>query len=640
MSELIMLIAVVLPILAGISVWILPFKSRRAMLVYLETGVILTSLLVLWLLLHQPQNAITVFRFTGNLSVTFRMDGLGAFYAALVAFLWPLAMLYSFEYMKHEHGNEKSFFMFYVITYGITLGVALAENILTMYFFFEMLSLVTVPLVMHTRTREAVKASRIYLYNMLGGAAFAFIGMIFILTYGTSSSFVAGGVLDLEKIGGRSNLMLVIYVLCFCGFSVKTAIWPFSGWLPKAGVAPTPVTALLHAVAVVNTGAFAAMRVTYYSFGTDAVKGTWAQAVVMILVIITIVYGCSRALKETHLKRRLAWSTVSNLSYMLFGVVLMLVASHITPAFMRSISLPFLIFTWVLLAMVLLVGVGGDEVGATRWLDLGFVQFQPSELVKIAEILIFATMICTYKDKMRTFKYGVLPFGIVIGVTVLLLYLEPHLSASVIVIALGAIMMWAGGTRWQYFAVGGGLVGAVGYFVVTKMAYASARITAWLDPWSDPLDSGLQTIQSLYAIGSGGLLGLGLGQGRQKYMYLPEEHNDFIFSIVCEELGFVGAMLILVLFALLIIRGYWLAVHARDRFGALVITGITSLLAIQVILNVAVVTNLVPCTGISLPFFSYGGTALLLQLAEMGIVLSISREIPLRKSKSDDGREK
>ncbi len=323
MSELIMLIAVVLPILAGISVWILPFKSRRAMLVYLEAGVILTSLLVLWLLLHQPQNAITVFRFTGNLSVTFRMDGLGAFYAALVAFLWPLAMLYSFEYMKHEHGNEKSFFMFYVITYGITLGVALAENILTMYFFFEMLSLVTVPLVMHTRTREAVKASRIYLYNMLGGAAFAFIGMIFILTYGTSSSFVAGGVLDLERIGGRSNLMLVIYVLCFCGFSVKTAIWPFSGWLPKAGVAPTPVTALLHAVAVVNTGAFAAMRVTYYSFGTDAVKGTWAQAVVMILVIITIVYGCSRALKETHLKRRLAWSTVSNLSYMLFGVVLM-----------------------------------------------------------------------------------------------------------------------------------------------------------------------------------------------------------------------------------------------------------------------------------------------------------------------------
>ncbi|MDE6925623.1 MAG: proton-conducting membrane transporter, partial [Acetatifactor sp.] len=157
----------------------------------------------------------------------------------------------------------------------------------------------------------------------LGGAAFAFIGIIFILTYGTTSSFVMGGVLDSVKIGDKTNLLLLIYVLCFCGFSVKTAMFPFSAWLPRAGVAPTPVTALLHAVAVVNTGAFATMRVTYFSFGTDLLRGTWAQDVVMILVIITIVYGCSRALKETHIKRRLAWSTVSNLSYILFGVVIM-----------------------------------------------------------------------------------------------------------------------------------------------------------------------------------------------------------------------------------------------------------------------------------------------------------------------------
>lgn len=323
MRDIIMLIVVILPILVGISIWILPLRSRRAMLIYMEAGVVLTSLLVLWLLLHQPQDTVTVFRFTGNLSVTFRLDGLGSVFAGLAAFLWPFAMLYSFEYMKHEKRSEKSFFMFYVMTYGITLGVALAENILTMYFFFEMLSLVTLPLVMFTMTREAVRASRVYLYNMLGGAAFAFIGMIFILTYGSTSSFVMGGVLDVEGMGGRSNLMLVVYVLCFCGFSVKTAMWPFSNWLPKAGVAPTPVTALLHAVAVVNTGAFAVMRVTYYSFGTRAVKGTWAQTVVMILVIITIIYGCSRALKETHIKRRLAWSTVSNLSYILFGAALM-----------------------------------------------------------------------------------------------------------------------------------------------------------------------------------------------------------------------------------------------------------------------------------------------------------------------------
>ena len=216
---------------------------------------------------------------------------MGSLFAAMAAFLWPPALLYSFEYMKHE-SNEKSFFLFYVITYGITLGIALSENILTMYFFFEMLSMVTLPLIMHTRTREAVLASRTYLYYMLGGAAFAFIGMIFILTYGTTSSFVMGGVLDMDQIADKRNMLLFVYVLCFCGFSVKTALFPFSSWLPKAGVAPTPVTALLHAVAVVNTGAFAAMRVTYFSFGTERLRGTWAQNVVMALTIITIVYGC------------------------------------------------------------------------------------------------------------------------------------------------------------------------------------------------------------------------------------------------------------------------------------------------------------------------------------------------------------
>ena len=322
MDEKFMLLAVVLPLITGVLIPALPFKNRKQMCIFMETGVLLTSVLVILLLLNPPSDTLTVFRFTGNLSITFRIDGAGSIFACMAAVLWPLAMLYSFEYMKHEQ-NEKAFFLFYVITYGVTLGVALSENILTMYFFFEMMSLVTLPLVMHTRTRDAILASRTYLYYMLGGAAFAFIGMIFILTYGTTSSFVAGGVLDLTKIGGRTNMILVIYVLCFCGFAVKTAMWPFSTWLPKAGVAPTPVTALLHAVAVVNTGAFAVLRITYFSFGADVIRGTWAQNALMGLVIFTIVYGCSRALKETHIKRRLAWSTVSNLSYILFGIVLM-----------------------------------------------------------------------------------------------------------------------------------------------------------------------------------------------------------------------------------------------------------------------------------------------------------------------------
>lgn len=322
MNASIMVIVVLLPMFAGVLVPLIPYKNRVQMEIYIESIVLLNSLLVFVMLFNKPQEACVLLRFTGNLSLSFQLDGLGTVFAAIVAALWPLATLYSFEYMKHE-GHEKYFFMFYVITYGVTLGIALSEDIVTMYCFYEVLSLVTLPLIMHTLSREAILASRSYLYYSLGGAAFAFIGMIFILTYGTTADFTPGGVLDISRLGDKKNILLFVYVLCFCGFSVKAAMFPFSSWLPKAGVAPTPVTALLHAVAVVKAGAFTTMRVTYYSFGTEFLRGTWAQNVVMVLVIITIVYGCSRALKETHIKRRLAWSTVSNLSYILFGVVLM-----------------------------------------------------------------------------------------------------------------------------------------------------------------------------------------------------------------------------------------------------------------------------------------------------------------------------
>ncbi|MCC8044929.1 MAG: proton-conducting membrane transporter [Clostridiales bacterium] len=322
MSPIFLPVAVLFPILGGALIPVLPFKNRRQMMIYTESIVLLNSVLALAILLNRPQDEFVLFRFTSNLTLSFKLDGLGTVFAGLISALWPLATLYAFEYMKHEE-HEKFFFMFYTITFGITMGIALAEDLVTMYCFYEMLTLVTVPLVLHTLKREAILAGRTYLYYSLGGAAFAFIGVIFILVYGTTPNFVAGGVLDLEKIGSRTNLLLLIYVFCFFGFSVKAAMFPFSGWLPKAGVAPTPVTALLHAVAVVKAGAFATMRITYYSFGTEFLRGTWAQTAVMIPVIFTIVYGCSRALKETHLKRRLAWSTVSNLSYILFGVTLM-----------------------------------------------------------------------------------------------------------------------------------------------------------------------------------------------------------------------------------------------------------------------------------------------------------------------------
>ncbi len=318
-----MILAVILiPIITGILVPLIPFKQRKHMEVFLELMVILNSLLVWYLILHRPTSVFTLANFTGNLSISFGVDGMSMVFAGLVSALWPFATLYAFEYMtKEEH--EKIFFLFYTMTYGVTLGISLAANLLTMYFFYELLTLVTVPLVMHTLTREAILASRKYLYYSLGGAAFAFIGLIFIILYGSTTDFKLGGVLDLVKVGDRSNVLLLIYVIAFMGFGVKAAICPFNSWLPDAGVAPTPVTALLHAVAVVKSGAFAIIRLTYYSFGVAFLKGTWAQNVVMLIVMFTIVYGCSRAVKETHLKRRLAYSTISNLSYILFGVTIM-----------------------------------------------------------------------------------------------------------------------------------------------------------------------------------------------------------------------------------------------------------------------------------------------------------------------------
>lgn len=322
MSQYWILVAILLPIFGSVLIPVLPFKNRNYMTIYIEVFVILTSVIVWGLIFGGTTEVFHVVYFIHNLSISFKIDGLTMVFAGLVAVLWPLATLYAFEYMEHDK-NEKIFFMFYCMTYGVTLGIAFASDIVSMYFFYELLTLVTVPLVMHTLKREAVLASRKYLYYSLGGAAFAIMGMVFIIVYGTTCEFELGGVMDMIKIGENAPLLLWIYFFAFMGFGVKAAIWPLSSWLPQAGVAPTPVTALLHAVAVVNAGAFAIIRLTYYSFGVDFLKGTWVQYAVMAFSMFTIVYGCSRAVKETHIKRRLAFSTVSNLSYIIFGATLM-----------------------------------------------------------------------------------------------------------------------------------------------------------------------------------------------------------------------------------------------------------------------------------------------------------------------------
>ena len=280
------------------------------------------------------------------------------------------------------------------------------------------------------------------------------------------------------------------------------------------------------------------------------------------------------------------------------------------------------------LSLGAVLAVGTVVNGARRWINLGFTTFQPSEITKIAIILYFSSLICKYKDRMRTFRWGIAPFAGILAAVAVLLVLEPHFSATIIILMIGAAMLFLGGVPLRWFVGGAVLLAGGAVLAVLLVPYVADRVASFLDPFSDPAGDGWQIVQSLYAIGSGGLSGLGLGRSRQKYLYLPEEHNDFIFSVVCEELGFIGASVILILFALLILRGYTLAMRAPDRYGFLVGCGVTTMLALQVILNVAVCTSLVPCTGISLPFFSYGGTALLIQMAEAGMILSLSREIP------------
>lgn len=334
------------------------------------------------------------------------------------------------------------------------------------------------------------------------------------------------------------------------------------------------------------------------------------------------------------------------------GMVIMYIMSKINYQTLRWLSVFALVGSIILLIMVKIPGIGASGGGANRWIRaIGpLPRWQPSEAAKLGVILYFSARLSKRNtEKKRHFdkrtysghflelldRIGFLelvPYGVVLLIIAGLLLLQPHLSATILILAIGASILFAAGIRLGWFVAGGALMTAALWLVINTTDYMAGRIAIWQNPWTDTQGDGYQIVQSLYAIGSGGLLGLGLGNSRQKFLYLPELQNDYVFPIVCEELGFIGAAMILLLFALLIIRGYWLALHARDRFGALLIVGITTQVAVQVFLNIGVVTNLIPPTGISLPFFSYGGTALVIQLVEMGIVLSVSRQIPAPKA--------
>ena len=316
------------------------------------------------------------------------------------------------------------------------------------------------------------------------------------------------------------------------------------------------------------------------------------------------------------------------------GLVCMFAFSRIPPAFWHRYAY------WIYgisIALLLLVLVAGQSAnGAKRWISIAGIQFQPSEIAKFAMIVTVARLSRGFGARAAEFRRGVLGYGLAILGILVPLALEKHLSAIVLMGMVAVIMMFVSGTKTRYLLMGAAGAVLLAAVYVSLMGYAGDRVTAWLHPEADPSDTGYQILQSLYAIGSGGVFGLGFGKSRQKYLYLPFQYNDYIFAIICEELGLVGAVCVIALFALLILRGYHIALHAADRFSSMLAAGLITLIAVQAILNLCVVTNILPSTGIALPFFSYGGTALAVNLGEMGVILSVSRQIHGARKQEED----
>lgn len=353
----------------------------------------------------------------------------------------------------------------------------------------------------------------------------------------------------------------------------------------------------------------------------------------LIILMVILVLGLISLLSASH-AYSYYWNRGDSYFYIrrqiifaLAGVALMLIVSAIDYHILHHLAIPLMIVSYIMLVIVLLIP---SSSGVHRWIRLPGLQFQPSEIAKFALIVLFAHLISINHKKMKNFTAGYLPFMAILVITCGLVFVEPHLSGAILLLAIGVSMMYIGGTRMMYLVLTFIVGAAAMYYMIFVKGYEQDRINVWLDPikaFAANSDEAWQIVQSLFAIGSGGLMGQGLGNSRQKHLFLPEPHNDFIFSVVCEELGFVGAVLVIVLFALLVWRGITIGMKAPDKFGSMLAIGLTIQVGIQAFMNMAVVTNTIPNTGISLPFFSYGGTSLVMLLAQMGVVLSVSRHI-------------
>ena len=321
MNSVFLLIPILVCVLGAVLSTLIFKNDEKKNHIFIFFVVLLTSIITWVLLFTVEGDKFILIQFFEGLDISFKLDGLGKIFSGMVSLLWPLATLYAFSYM--EHAKKKSiYFMFYTLTYAIVLGISFSANMETLYLFYECLTLATLPLIIQPMTKQSKKAGRIYMYFSLAGSALAFVGLMFLLKFTNGQTdFVKGG--NLMLLEGDKNALLFAYFVAFMGFGVKSAIFPLHIWLPLAGAAPTPTTALLHAVAVVKSGVFALMRLTYFSFCLELIQGEWVQEVTMAIAIFTIVYGSARALKETHFKRRLAYSTISNLSYIVFGITLM-----------------------------------------------------------------------------------------------------------------------------------------------------------------------------------------------------------------------------------------------------------------------------------------------------------------------------
>ena len=319
MNPLFLLVPITLPLLGGLVMLVRPIKKTMPRRIWCEAVACATSVCVWISLLFVRRDPVTVYSFIRGFAVNFRVDGMAALFALMISVMWPLVLLYAFEYMHGDEGRNQ-FFAFFIMTYGVTLGVCFSSDMITMYLFFEMLTLVTIPLVSHYGNHESMYAGRLYAAYTIGGASLGFMAVVLTTVYGKAGMFLYGGSID----GTYDDRMLYLaFILAFIGFGAKAAVFPLHNWLPMASVAPTPVTALLHAVAVVNSGVFAVMRITYYVFGEAFLKGTAAQAVCLALAIFSLLFGAAQAIRERHFKRRLAYSTMSNLSYMLLGAMTM-----------------------------------------------------------------------------------------------------------------------------------------------------------------------------------------------------------------------------------------------------------------------------------------------------------------------------